>query len=140
MEPIIDHIEITVRDIEKALPFYDQVLPLLGYDLAHRSKTTIAQHDKCVVTYEHPRLCFAITSPRREFAGERIHRRRPGAMHHLAFKAPSRAEVDRLYARLVELGVDVVIPPRAFPEYTPAGYYALHFRDPEGLRYEIVTY
>ena len=30
MEPIIDHIQITVRDMEVAAPFYDKLLPLLG--------------------------------------------------------------------------------------------------------------
>lgn len=52
----------------------------------------------------------------------------------------SRQEVDRLYAELLALGLDVVIPPRVFPENSPPGYYALHLRDLDGLRYEIVTY
>ena len=37
MEPIIDHIEITVRDISVAVRFYDRLLPLLGFDLSIRS-------------------------------------------------------------------------------------------------------
>jgi catechol 2,3-dioxygenase-like lactoylglutathione lyase family enzyme len=32
MEPIIDHIQITVRDMDVAVPFYDKFLPLLGFD------------------------------------------------------------------------------------------------------------
>lgn len=32
MEPIIDHIEITVRDMSVAVPFYDKFLPLLGFE------------------------------------------------------------------------------------------------------------
>jgi hypothetical protein len=32
MEPIIDHIEITVKDMSVAVPFYDKLLPLLGFD------------------------------------------------------------------------------------------------------------
>lgn len=90
MEPAIDHIEITVRSMDVAIPFYDKLLPLLGYDLAHRSSAVFEEHDKHVVSYEHPRLSIAITSPRREFADEAVHRRRPGAMHHLAFKVESR--------------------------------------------------
>jgi hypothetical protein len=39
-----------------------------------------------------------------------------------------------------QIGAAVVIPPREFPEYTPTGYYALFFKDPDGIRYEIVTH
>jgi len=38
MEPVLDHIEIIVRDIDRAVAFYDRLLPLLGHDLAHRSR------------------------------------------------------------------------------------------------------
>ena len=138
MEPFIDHIEITVRDMATAVPFYDRLLPLLGFDLKNRSSAVIERHEKHVVSYEHPRLGFAITSPRRAFAGETINRRKPGALHHLAFRATSRAEVDRLHLELKAIGATIVSPPREYPEYTPAGYYALFFKDPEGIKYEIV--
>ena len=86
----------------------------------------------------HPRLIFAITSPRTAFAGDTINRRRPGALHHLAFKAESRTEVDRLHDELKGIGATIVTPPREYPEYTPPGYYALFFKDLEGIKYEIV--
>lgn len=140
MEPVISHIEITVRRMDVAVPFYDRLLPLLGYDLAHRSAAVLAGHDKHVVSYEHPRLGIALTSPRREFADEAVHRRRPGALHHLAFRVDSPADVDRLHAQLLGIGADVVIPPRAFPEYSPPGYYACFFKDPDGIKYEIVSH
>ena len=139
MEPFIDHIEITVRDIGTAVLFYDRLLPLLGFDLKQRSSAVIERHDKHVVSYEHPRLGFAITSPRKAFANETINRRKPGALHHLAFRAQSRAEVDRLHLELEAIGATIVAPPREYPEYTPAGYYALYFKDPEGIKYEIVS-
>jgi catechol 2,3-dioxygenase-like lactoylglutathione lyase family enzyme len=139
MEPFIDHIEITVRDMGTAVPFYDRLLPLLGFDLRKRSSALIERHDKYVVSYEHPRLGFAITSPLKAFADEIINRRKPGALHHLAFRATSRAEVDRLHLELKAMGATIVSPPREYPEYTPAGYYALYFKDPEGIKYEIVS-
>ena len=83
---------------------------------------------------------FAITSPRRAFAGETISRRKPGSLHHLAFRAASRAEVDRLHLELKAIGATIVSPPREYPEYTPAGYYALYFKDLEGIKYEIVCH
>jgi len=111
MEPIIDHIEITVKDMATAVR---------------------------VVPYEHPRLGFAITSPLNAVAHETINRRKPGSLHHLAFRASSRADVDRFHVELQHIGATIVHPPREYPEYTPPGYYALYFKDPDGIKYEIV--
>lgn len=69
---------------------------------------------------------------------EAIHRRRPGALHRLAFKAASHVDVDRLHSELKSIGATIVSPPREYPEYTPPGYYALFFKDPEGIKYEIM--
>ncbi len=138
MEPLIDHIEITVRDMSTAVAFYDKFLPLLGFDLARRSSAVLEKHEKHVVSYEHPRLGFAITSPLGAFASDVMNRRRPGALHHLAFRAASRAEVDRLHLELAAIGATILSPPREYPEYTPPGTYAVFFKDPEGIKYEIV--
>ena len=138
MEPVIDHIEITVKELAAAIPFYDKFLPLLGFDLRHKVSARLEQHEFEVVEYKHPRLIFAINSPRSTFAADTINRRRPGALHHLAYKADSRAEVDRLHGELVAAGATIVSPPREYPEYTPPGYYALFFKDPGGIKYEIV--
>jgi catechol 2,3-dioxygenase-like lactoylglutathione lyase family enzyme len=138
MEPIIDHVQITVRDMSVAVPFYDKLLPILGFDIQKRVCAVIDEHEFRVVEYTHPRLTFAITSPRSAFADDTINRRKPGALHHLAFKAESRAEVDRLHRELKGIGATIVSPPREYPEYTPPGYYALFFKDLEGIKYEIV--
>ena len=138
MEPIIDHIQITVKDMRVAVPFYDKFLALLGFDIARKTGAVIKEHEFEVVEYGHPRLSFAITSPRSAFADDSINRRKPGALHHLAFRAESRAEVDRLHAELERIGATIVTPPREYPEYTPPVYYAVFFKDPEGIKYEIV--
>ena len=138
MEPIIHHIQITVRDMSVAVQFYDRLMPLLGFDPAAKTSAVIESHEFHVVEYTHPRLAFAITSPRSALAGDAVHRRRPGSLHHLAFRAESRAEIDRLHPELERIGATIVTPPREYPEYTPPGYYALFFKDPEGIKYEIV--
>src|SRR2546426_8020343 len=61
-------------------------------------------------------------------------------LHHLAFRAASRVEVDKLHSELRQIGATIVSPPREYPEYTPPGYYALFFKDLEGIKYEIVCY
>lgn len=137
MKPVIDHIQITVKDMSVAVPFYDRFLPLLGFDLKNRVDAVIEAHDFHVVEYCHPLLDFAITSPREAFREDTICRRKPGALHHLAFKAESRAEVDQLHGELVEIGADIVNEPRLFLEHGP-DYYAVFFKDIEGIKYEIV--
>ena len=49
MEPIVDHIEITVKDMSVAVPFYDKLLPLLGFGVQERVSAVIKGHDKHVV-------------------------------------------------------------------------------------------
>jgi hypothetical protein len=71
MEPIVDHIQITVKDMSVAVPFYDKLMPLLGFDIKSKSSAVIEEHEFYVVEYSHPRLAFAITSPRSVFVGAR---------------------------------------------------------------------
>jgi catechol 2,3-dioxygenase-like lactoylglutathione lyase family enzyme len=122
-----------------AEPFYDRLLPLLGFDIQKKGGAVIEEHEFHVVEYSHPQLSFAISSPRKAFADDSVHRRKPGALHHLAFRAESRAEVDRLYSELKEIGATIVSAPREYPEYSPSGYYAFFFKDPDGIKYEIVS-
>ncbi len=133
----IDHIQITVRDMTKAEPFYDRLMPIFGYDLANKSGAVIEEHDLYVVEYLHPDMDFGICSPRQAFRDDTVHRRKPGALHHLAFRAKDRAEVDRLYREVEAIGANIVHAPRIFPEHGP-NYYACFFKDPDGIKYEIV--
>ena len=137
MEPIIDHITITVKDLKIAEPFYDKLLPILGFNLDHKFKGTVVEHEYDVVEYCHPLLLFAIISPRKVFEDDTIHRRKPGALHHLAFKAKSRDEVDKLYLEIKEIGANIVDKPTFYPQHGES-YYALFFKDLEGIKYEIV--
>ena len=82
-------------------------------------------------------LGFAITSPRQAFKNDRINRRKPGSLHHLAFKADSRDEVDKAYFELKKIGATIVSEPKIYPEYSK-NYYALYFKDNENIKYEIV--
>lgn len=138
MQPIIDHIQITVKDLDAAVEFYDQMMPLLGFDLARKTVADIPEHDFRVVEYCHSNLLFAITSPRKAFENDTVHRRKPGSLHHIAFKADSRAEVDRLFLAIQQIGAEIVSEPREYPEYSPPGYYAFFFKDNQGIKYEIV--
>lgn len=137
MKPIIDHIQITVKDLKIAETFYDKFFPLLGFDITKKVSAYIEEHDFHVIEYSHPNLSFAITSPREAFVNDSIHRRKPGSLHHLAFKAETRKEVDDIYTGLLKIGANIVSEPRIYPEYAP-NYYAVFFKDFEGIKYEVV--
>jgi catechol 2,3-dioxygenase-like lactoylglutathione lyase family enzyme len=137
MQPVIDHIQITVKDIEQAEKFYDQLMPILGFDLTKKISALIQKHDLYVIEYLHENLDFAICSPRTIFRNNTVHRRKPGAVHHLAFRAASREEVDELYQRIKAIGAIIVHPPQIFLEHGP-NYYATFFKDLDGIKYEIV--
>lgn len=138
MKPIVDHIQITIKDLKVAEPFYDKLMPILGFDINRKSKGAVAAHEFDVIEYIHPLLLFAINSPRSVFKKDTIHRRKPGAIHHLAFKAVSREEVDQLYLEIKEIGAKIVDPPKLYPQHGES-YYALFFKDLEGIKYEIVS-
>ena len=137
MKPIIDHIQITVRDLRAAEAFYDKLMPILGFDLGKKIKGRVPKHELDVVEYVHPLLLFGINSPREQFREEPVHRRQPGALHHLAFKAGSKEEVDRLFLLIKETGAIIVEEPKYFPQHGEK-YYATYFKDPDGIKYEVV--
>ena len=137
MKPIIDHIQITVKDMKVAESFYDKLMPILGFDLNRKTKGAVPAHEFDVVEYIHPQLTIGINSPRAVFKDETIHRRKPGALHHLAFRATSREEVDQLDLQKKETGATIIDTPKFYPQHGQS-YYALFFKDLEGLKFEIV--
>lgn len=139
MEPVIDHIHVTVENLERAEGFYDQLLPLLGFDLSLKEHDSVPEHEYRIVEYHHPLLSIGLVSQRSAYRGEKPSRRKAGALHHLAFRAMDRAEVDALYARIRDLPAVIVHPPQSYPEYC-ADYYAFFFKDSEGIEYEIVSF
>ncbi len=137
MKPIIDHIQITVQNLERAEEFYDKLMPLLGFDLSRKSKGRVPDHDFDVIEYAHDYLIIGFNSPREKFKHEDVHRRKPGSIHHLAFKASSKEEIDRLFPLIKVTGAQIVEPPKYYPQHGES-YYALFFKDSEGIKLELV--
>lgn len=137
MKPIIDHIQVIVKNMAIAEPFYDQLMPILGFDLQKKISATLEEHDLYVVEYLHPLLDFGICSPRTAFKEDSVHRRKPGAIHHIAFRVETRGKVDELFEKINAIGATIVHAPKIFPEHGE-NYYATFFKDPDGIKYEIV--
>lgn len=137
MQPVVDHIQITVTDLRKAELFYDQLMPILGFDLRLKSKGRVEANDFDVIEYVHPNITIGINSPRESLKYEAVHRRRPGSLHHLAFKANSKVEVDEAHQQIKQFCTDIVNPTQLYPQHG-AHYYALFFKDPCGIKLEIM--
>jgi catechol 2,3-dioxygenase-like lactoylglutathione lyase family enzyme len=116
------HIDLRVTSMDAAMPFYDALLPELGFTRRFHGevwKAWAAELELPAAAY------FAIT----ESTGHR-----PGESR-IAFWTESAAEVDRLAAVAVEAGAGDVSGPQPMP-YSP-GYYAVFFADPSGNLLEI---
>jgi catechol 2,3-dioxygenase-like lactoylglutathione lyase family enzyme len=67
----------------------------------------------------------------------RTHDRHAPGLHHLAWQALSREDVDRLHQLLLKIGAKILDAPADYPQYSE-GYYAVFFADPDGLKLEYV--
>ena len=115
----LDHIDLRVSNLDKVRPFYEALLPALGFT---RDATIEGW-----LQYEAPEY------PVTEFFGVT---ESPGHVpneNRIAFWAESPAEVDRLAAIVVQAGALRVEGPDWEADY----YYAVFFEDPCGNRLEI---
>lgn len=51
MGPHIDHIHITVEDLDRAEAYYDRLLPPLGFDLSLKEHDAVQEHAYRIVEY-----------------------------------------------------------------------------------------
>lgn len=123
--------------MDKAEPFYDQLMPILGFDLARKGGGYVAEHDFRVVEYFHDNIVIGINSPWEKFKGAVVHRRRPGSVHHLAFRAANVEEVDEVFEQIKAIGAEIIEEPKYFPQHGEA-YYACFFKDPDGIKLEVM--
>lgn len=136
MNPRLDHLQITVKSFDEAEKFYDKLMPLLGFEISKKSKGRVDAHDFDVIEYVHDNITIGINSPRKIFANSDVHRRKPGSLHHLAFRANSAEEINELYPKIESIGANIVESPRYYPQHGEK-YYALYFKDMDGIKLEI---
>jgi catechol 2,3-dioxygenase-like lactoylglutathione lyase family enzyme len=122
----IAHVYLTVRDFDACLPFYERLLAFFEMQVLIRTPTLFY----CVGS----RTGVAIRAASAAHAATTFDAYRAG-LHHLCFRARSRADVDAVHAFIVELRATVVHPPRE-DDWAP-GYYSVLFEDPGGLRLEV---
>lgn len=126
----VDHIYITVSDLDKSERFYDQVLlRILGF-----RKNRFALAGDPHIQYFNRHFGFVLRRAR-VFATHDAYS--PG-LHHFCLRVDSIAEVESVAGQLRAAGI-TASEARLYPEYAP-DYAATFFSDPDGIRLEVTNY
>ena len=120
---LFDHLDLRVRDLREAEPFYRVVLPAVGFPIRGTAPHCIYFEAK----RDHPKPEFiALIEDHTHVANRTC----------LAFWCETREEVDRFATLLPGCAAKNIEGPEFCPEYTPT-YYAVYFEDPCGNRFEV---
>lgn len=124
----INHVAVTVSDLGKPKEFYTPILSFLGY------KNTEDFPSVSIWESSSTGIAINLWQASSELIIHQHHDYAPG-LHHLAFNADTREEVDRFYQLLLDIKANIVNAPVEY-DYAP-GYYALFFTDLDGIRIEL---
>ena len=125
------HVDLVVSSILRSLPFYRELLEPLGW---HRVGEVEGERGETIWYISGPGSSLGLREAQTDTDGT-FDRYRIG-VHHVAFEAPSRFEVDERADWLRARGVPIESGPEEY-SYIP-GYYAVFFYDPDGIKLEIV--
>jgi catechol 2,3-dioxygenase-like lactoylglutathione lyase family enzyme len=128
---MLGHIGMNVPDLEAAKSYYEQLMPLLGFEPFVSHEDEFAYKPAA-----GKRGTYLFVYPAQQ--GGEFSRHRTG-LQHLAFMMPSRASVRAIHELVLSLGNDVLHPPQEFPQYPPP-YYATFWLDPFGIMLEAVCH
>jgi len=129
MTRTLHHVDLTVSDLALAKRFYQPVMEFLGYRM-----TEVTENDLGFASGGDDGTGIML-HPAHPESRDRKHDRYATGLHHLAFRAASRDEVDDLHRVLQRIGAKILDPPAV---YYPPNYYAVFFADPDGLKLEFV--
>ena len=132
--PAFDHLDLVVSDRACSLEFYTAVLAPLGFN---RQRDITGEQGEPVTylsrTGERGAISLRESHDGRE---QQPFDRYDLGVHHICFAAPDRGIVDRVHEVAVAAGAEIESEPREY-DYTP-GYYAVFFRDPDGIKLEVL--
>jgi catechol 2,3-dioxygenase-like lactoylglutathione lyase family enzyme len=124
---LLDHVSITVRNLDTARPFYETVMAALGVPKVNDRPDAIGfgqrnrPNDDAHTYFSVYQSAAAAPDPRR----------------HWCFRAASEAQVRAFFRAGIEAGGRGEGDPGLRPNYH-AGYFAAFLADPEGNRIEAV--
>jgi len=132
----INHVSITVSDLPRAMEFLGPLLEFLGYTVGGIFLDDRSGHDLTVNINGTNGAAVNVWQAETAFAGHRFEVYEPG-LHHIAFNVGKHEHVDEACELVKRLGGRVTDGPGEYP-FGPGGYYAVYFRGPDDLKFEIV--
>lgn len=127
----LDHIYVTVADLERSERFYDHLMSVLGFRKVARRLAGGDLH----VHYFNRAFQFTLRPSRGE---AREHDSYSPGLHHFCMRVRDRASVDSAFREFLRSGIEAS-EPRLYPEYHE-DYYATFLVDPDGIRLEVVNH
>ena len=123
----IAHIQLTVNDPERCVPFWEKLCGFLEMKTLIRSEGLIY----CIGS----RTGILVRGTPPDKRDRAFDQDRPG-LHHFCFRARRREDIDAIHRFVVdELDAHVVHPPEEGSQFA-LGYYSVLFEDPDGIRVE----
>lgn len=115
----LDHVTLLVTSFARSIPYYDALLPLLGF---------VKEREH--IWHDGNGFYFQFREAKK---GTRAYERYGAGMNHLGFAAPDVETVQQVHRTMLEAGFEA-------PEIQDlGGATALFMKDPDGMRFE-VTY
>ena len=130
----INHISITVSDLESAMKFFGPLLSFLGYTIGER----VDYQDRSLRVNVNERNGTAVNlwQAQPELANHPFEVYEPG-LHHVCWNAATRDQVDALAELLPSIGAEILDGPGEF-SFASGGYYAVYFLGPDRIKFEVV--
>lgn len=132
----INHVSITVSNLPQAMEFFGPFLEFLGYTVGEIGHDPRSDHDLTVNLNEANETAVNIWQAEPRFAERSFEVYEPG-LHHVAFNVERHDQVDAVRDLVERLGAEILDGPGEFP-FGIGGYYAVYFRGPDGLKFEVV--
>lgn len=134
----INHVSVTVSDLDGAMAFFGPLLETLGYTRGAVLRNEAAGTRLTVNINATNGIAFNVWEAKADLADHPFEVYEPG-LHHVAFNAASRDQVDRVRDLVEALGGRILDGPGEFPYAEDGlGYYAVYFLGPDGLKLECV--
>jgi len=123
----IAHIQLTVNDGERGLPFWERLCHFLEMETLIRNDDTVY----CIGSRTGILVRVAPEGSRAKSFDQNT-----SGLHHFCFRARSKEDIDSIYQFVrTELKAHIIHAPDDGSRFAP-GYYSFLFEDPDGIRVE----
>ncbi|MCZ6853369.1 MAG: VOC family protein [Gammaproteobacteria bacterium] len=123
----IAHIQLTVNDPDRCIPFWEKLCHFLDMK-------TLIKGDGVVYCIGSRTGILVRAAPLDK--GDKPFDQDTAGLHHFCFRARSKEDVDEIYQFVTsELDANIIHGPKDGSQFAP-GYYSILFEDPDGIRVE----